>query len=296
MERKSVLLVDAFAEEALGGVSLPVVPEPISRTQLRAVAGEFGAPGAVTLEDGAVVYVEREPAHAVAEAAVAGWTGLSESGALDDSEETITVVEADGTEREYTVEAGETRDVRVELPAQESVDADVSLDRLGPALGVDRAAIESVDDELPVSYAEEFGGTLFVPFGFLDGLGGSSPDRETLAGVLAETGTTRVCAFTFDTLSRRADLHVRVFDPSVPACEWATSGVAIAGCGRYLRENNAFDGDIEELRVETGYFLDRPGTVETTLGPTPRVGGRGLTVLDATVAVPEEDDDDIIEV
>jgi trans-2,3-dihydro-3-hydroxyanthranilate isomerase len=296
METKPLLLVDALADEALAGVPVPVVPEKASTGQLRAIADEFGADGAVSLDDDGVCYVERRETHGLVEAAVAGWTGLLERDLLDGEAE-MSVVGSDGTEQAYPVEHDDSRDVRVELPDQDIEAASISLDRLAPALDADLAALEEVGDELPVSRSEQFGGTLFVPVGFLDGLSSCSPDRETLAAVLAETETARMCAFTFDTLARRADLHARVFDPAVPACERAASGVAIAGCGQYLSQHDAFDGGIDTLRVECGYFLDRPGTVETTLGSSPRVGGRGLSVLDTTISVPEaDDDDDIIEV
>lgn len=296
METKSVLLVDAFADEPLAGVPIAVVPDEATTTQLRSIAGEFGTSGAVTLADEEVRYVEQEDgAHAVVEAAVAGWTGLLEHDRLGDDTETITAIDSEGNEREFAVESDDERDVRVTLPEQSIESVSLSVERLGPALGVDAVSVDSVGDELPVEQGVDFGGTLFVPVGFLEDLTSASPDRETLANVLAETETSRVCAFTFDTLARRADLHVRVFDPTVPGCERPASGVAIAGCGRYLRSHEAFDGDIDTLRVESGHFLDRPGTVETTLIAKPQVGGRALTVLDTTMSVPEDDEDDIIE-
>lgn len=296
MERKSVRLVDAFANEPLAGVPVPVVPAASSRTQLRAVVNEFGASGAVTLEDDSLVYVEADGSRAFVEAAVAGWTGLYEDDLVDAGTETLTVVTRDGEEQEYSVESEADRAVRVTLPEQECAEAESPLDRVAPALGVDTAAIESVSGELPLGRTDAFGGTLFVPIGFLEELSAATPDRETLATILTETGTTRVCAFTFDTLARRSDLHVRVFDPSTTACERATSGVAVAGCGQYLAQYEAFDGDIDTARVESGHFSDRPCTVETTLDSTPSVGGRALSVLDSSIAVPEDSDDEIIEV
>lgn len=295
METKAVLLVDAFAAEPLGGVPVAVVPDEASRTQLRAIAGEFGTSGAVTIDENGVRYVEREESHGVVEAAVAGWTSLLERDDLDE-QDSITAVKRDGTEQEYLVDQDSSGDTRVELPEQDIDPASVSLDRLAPALGTDVAAIESVGEEIPVSHSRDFGGTLFIPVGFLEALSNCLPDRETLAGLLKETDTSRVCAFTFDTLARRSDLHARVFDPATTDNERPASGVAIAGCAQYLRSHDAFDGDIDSLRVECGYFLDRPGTVETTLDSTPRVGGRGLTVLDTTISVPEDGEDDIIEV
>lgn len=296
METKSVLLVDAFADEPLGGVSVPVVTDDVTRDQLRAVAGEFGASGAATYEDGELVYVERQESGGLVEGAVAGWTGLLETDAIEDSDGTLRVVAGDGDERTYPIEADSERDVRVELPETTPEESAVPSEQVAPALGVAADSIDDVRDELPIGRVESFGGTLFVPVSFLEDLSGCSPDRETLLSLLAETAASRVCAFTFDTLARRSDIHVRVFDPTVADCERAASGVGVAGCGQYLAHHGAFDGDIDWIRVECGHFLDRPGVVETTLEPSPSVGGRALTVLDGAVSVPEESDDDIIEV
>jgi PhzF family phenazine biosynthesis protein len=296
METKSVLLVDAFADEPLGGSSVPVVPGDVTRPQLRSIASEFGASGAVTYEDDSLVYVQREPAHALVEAAVGGWTGLLEADEIESGTGTLTAVSADGTERRYPIEGEGERDVRVELAEEDIEQSDVPDERVAPALGMEAAAIADIREELPVSRIDSFGGTLFVPVAFLDSLSNCSPDRETLHSLLGETETARVCAFTFDTLGRRSDLHVRVFDSTTTDCERPTSGVAIGGCGQYLSHHAAFDGDIDEIRVECGHFADRPATVESTLEPTPSVGGQALTVLDGTVSVPPADDDDIIEV
>jgi predicted PhzF superfamily epimerase YddE/YHI9 len=296
METKSVLLVDAFADEPLGGVSVPVVTDDVTRDQLRAVAGEFGADGAATYEEGELVYVARQESGGVVAGGVAGWTGLLEADAIEDSDGTLRVVSGEGDEQTYPIEADTERDVRVELPEMTVMESGVPSERMAPALGVTADSIDDVRDELPIGHVESFGGTLFVPVGFLEELSGCSPDRETLLSVLAETEAARVCAFTFDTLARRADIHVRVFDPAVADCERAASGVGVAGCGQYLANHEAFDGDIDWIRAECGHFFSRPGIVETTLAASPSVGGRALTVLDGTVSVPEESDDDIIEV
>lgn len=289
METKSVLLVDAFADEALGGVPVPVVTDEATPEQLRAVATEFGASGAVSA-DGELRYVERAPVHNVSEAAVAGVTAGRDGSPADE----IRVLRSDGTERAYRIEHDDG--VRVELPGQTVDPAAVSFDRLAAVLGVDAAGIANVGRELPVARADGFGGTLFVPVGFLDDLSNCRPDRDSLAAILTETDTARVFAFTFDTISRHADVHARVFDPGVEGCERPASGVATAGCGQYLLKHDAFDGARDALRVECGRFMDRPATLETTLVAPIRVGGRALTVLDTTLSVPDDDGDDIIEV
>ena len=293
MQTKPVLLVDAFADEPLGGVPIAVVPDA-TREQLRRVAGELGTGGAVTLEDGGLVSVVRDEAAEV-EAAVAGCVGLLEYDLLDVGEQTSIAVDSDGRERERSVDVDADRHVRVQLSECEVEDATVPLDRLTPALDIDSSAIEDVHAELPVGRVGGFGGTLLVPVAFLANLLDSSPDRETLSALLTETETSRVCAFTFDTLGRRSDLHVRTFDPAASDCERPACGVAVAACGRYLEHYGAFDDETERLRAESGHALDRPGTVVTTLDPAPRVGGTALTALDGTIAVPDAPDDDIIE-
>lgn len=292
METTQVLLVDAFADEPMGGVPVPVVPETLSESQLRTVAGEFGASVAVSFDESGLFAVERTEG-TVVEAAVAGCVGLGERDLLEDGEHTLTVRNGEATG--YDVELRRDGEVRVRLPQLEVAASDVSVDRLAPALGVDVAALQDVGADLPVGRLDGFGGALFVPVNFLEHLGNASPDPETLAALLAEAGATRLCAFTFDTLGRETDMHARIFDPDAEGCERPASGVTAAGCGRHLVANDIFDGDRETLRVESGQFLDRPGSLVTALEERPSVGARGLTALDGSLTVPEDDSDDIIE-
>lgn len=292
MGTKQVLLADAFADEPMGGVPVAVVPGGATDAQLRAVAGELGTDGTVTVDD-ELRYVARGDGNGFVEAAVAGGTAALDRGLIEAGTHVVRVVDSNGRERVFTGDVHEDRTVELEVATGTVEAAATPTDRLAPALGVDAAAIDEVGRELSPGRADAFGGTLVVPFAFLEGLGGCTPDRETLAGILDEADAVRVCAFTFDTLGRHTDLHVRVFDPRVEGCERATSGVAVAGCGRYLAEAGAVDDG--PLRAECGRFLDRPATVVTTLDAQPRVRGTALTVLDGTASLPEPDDDDIVE-
>lgn len=295
MEPKQVQLVDAFADEPMGGVSIPVVLETVTDSQLRSIAGEFGTPAAVTLRDDGLHVVERGTDSVFVAAGIAGAVSGDERGELDPETHTLTV-SSDTTEREYAVEIEDDRAVQIELPCPDIETSPISEDRVAPALGVDVAALQDVGADLPIGQTDACGGTLFVPVNFLEHLGNAVPDTETLAAILDTTETTRLCAFTFDTLERETDIHTRIFTPNVPDCERAASGVAVAACGRYLSQYNAFDGDRSMLRVESGRFLGRPGTLTTTLAARPTVGGRALTVLDGSLSVPDEETDDIIEV
>lgn len=294
METKQVLLVDAFADEPMAGLPVTVVPGDVSRRQLRAIAGELGTSGAVTLREGNLVYVDRDGSIAFVEAAVAGGVGLIEHASLEVGSHTI-AVDSDGDGDEYRLEIGSDRAVRVDVPPQEVSDVEVAVDRIGNTLGIDSAALQDVGADLPVGRIDAFGGTVLVPVNFLEHLGNVDPDEGGLDTLLEETGATRLCAFTFDTLGRGTDLHVRVFDPVVDGLERPTAGVVAGGCGRYLSRHGAFDGERQRIRIECGHFLDRPATVETTTETRPRVGGTALTVLDGTLTVPEDGSDDIIE-
>ena len=294
METKQVLLVDAFADEPLSGLPIGVVPDDVSREQLRAIAGELGTTGAVTLRDGQPEFVARGGATGFVGGGVAGCLGLFERDKLDSGNYALSVVD-DGSEREYPVELREDRSVRLELPAMTVEDATVPFDRLAPALDVEVPAMEDVGSDLPLGRVEGFDGTLLVPVTFLEHLSTAAPDAGTLADLLAETGVARAGVFTFDTLGRTADLHVRLFEPSSGGLELPASGVVAASCGRYLAHHGAFDGTKESLSIECGAFLDRPGTIVTSLEERPLVGGSALITLDGSLSVPDDDSDDILE-
>lgn len=295
METTQVLLVDAFADEMLGGRPTGVTTGDCSRAQHRAIAGELGTGATATMTDEGLEVIERDGAHAPVAGAVAGCLGFADEDRLAAGTHSLTVVAGDGHERSYDVEFTEDRSVTVSLHEQSVTTPDIGLDRLGPALGIDSAAMQDVGADMPLGHVDAFGGTLLVPVNFLERLSGASPDAGTLADVLAETGAARVCAFTFDTLGRETDLHARIFDPTAAGDELPASGVAAGACGRYLARQNAFDGEREAVRVECGHFLDRPATIETTVERAPEVTGRGLVSLDGTVPVPEDDSDEILE-
>ncbi|MFW6382618.1 MAG: PhzF family phenazine biosynthesis protein [Haloferacaceae archaeon] len=296
MQRAQVLLVDAFADEPTGGRTVAVDPTgELSESQRRAVAGELGTSGVVTVEDETVRYTDCDGSHAVVSAAVAGAAGLYDRGAIEPgSYELRTDGPGDGP---FPVELDERGAVTVELPSLTPERAPVGFEAVAAALGIDDAAMRDVGADLPLAAVEAFGGTLLVPVNFLQHLSGASPAVGGLAELLEEAGASRAFVFTFDTLDAAADVHARVFDPSAAGNERAASGVGAAACGAHLFAEGVFDGDREEAVVECGQFADRPGRITTTLGPAPRTGGSALTTLDAELLVPDaEDEDGIIEV
>jgi Predicted epimerase, PhzC/PhzF homolog len=285
METRDLLVVDAFADELLSGVRVALLPDGSSLTdqQLRGIAGEVGAPAAVAYRDEGMRHVPRAGEGAPVAAAVAGCVGLAERDVLDPGEHTLTRPDGDST----TVELDSDRTATVD--AGQSVErADIDGATAADALGLPAAAVTDID--LPVGRAEGAGGSLLVPVAFLDGLGSVSPAPGAVADLLGEDD--RLFAFTFDTLAAGTDVHARVFEPDGRG-ELAASGVDAAGCARFLAAQDAFDGERDAIRVESGQFVNRPATLEATLDDG-AVSGRGLLGLAGTVNVPTDDEDDIV--
>jgi len=295
MDTRQVLLVDAFATEPLGGVPVVVLPDgqDCSTARLHRIASEFGASSAVTPTDGGLRRVGTDQADGTVAAAVAGGGALAERDVLESGTHTMATDWLDDP-LELTVES----DLRVEvaLPAQNAQSVSASTDEIAGSLGMDPATMDDVSADLPIAKSEFAGGTILTPVNFLEHLSSADPNPAKLTALLASEEATRLCAFTFDTIERDTAVHARVFDPDSTDCERPVSGLAAGACGAHLARHPVFDGDRDSVRIECGRFLDRPGTVETTLEQEPTVSGTALTVLDSTVGVPPEDDDDIIEV
>lgn len=296
MQRPQVLLVDAFADEPTGGRAVAVDPAgELSASQRRAVAGELGTSGVVTVTDGTLRYTDCDGSQAVVSAAVAAAAGLYDRGAIEPGDYELHI-DGPGSDGAFPVELDERGAVTVELPSLTPQRAPVGFEAVAGALGIDDAAMRDVGADLPLAVVDAFGGTLLVPVNFLQHLSGAAPSVSELATLLDDAGVSRAFAFTFDTLDAATDVHGRVFDPSAAGGERAASGVGAAACATHLSAEAVFDGEREEMTVECGQFVDRPGRIETTVGPRPAVGGSALTTLDGELLVPDgESSDDIIE-
>lgn len=293
MERQQVLVVDAFADEPMGGRQVAVLPEAagLSGAQCRAVAEELGTAGTVHEDDGELVYVPSDAGETTIEGALAGYTALAERGTIDAG--SLAVRTDEGTRR---VEVTETGTPWVDAPPMDVAESSVSEEEVASALGIDVASIQDIGADLPVGQASGGGGSLLVPVNFLEHLGRIEPETQSLSGLLEAASLRRVVAFTFDTLTAESDIHARVFDPAAPGGEHPTGAVGIAACGPHLTAHSVFDGERTELHAECGHFLDRPATVTATLEGQPQVTGPAVTTLEGTVSLPADESDDIVEV
>jgi trans-2,3-dihydro-3-hydroxyanthranilate isomerase len=300
-ETRRTLLVDAFADDPLAGNAAGVVPDAdgLDAERMGKIARELAASETAFLFPDADSDVDRRiryftPTQEVdlcGHATVASLAHLHDAGELDAGEGRLrtnagvvdVAVTDDGVAWMGTGE-----------PSVEVIDLD--YERAGEALGIDPAAMRDVGADLPAAVATVGLPFLLVPVNFLERLGEAEPDMDAVEALAAEYGATGVYAFTFDALDADSTLHARMWAPGAGVPEDPVTGTASGACGAYLHAVDAFDDPPGEMRFEQGHFVDRPGLVrvEVTDGDV-RVGGRAVTALDGTLAVPPADDDDILE-
>ena len=302
METRRALLVDAFAAEPLAGNAAGVVPdaEGLSEDQMAAIAAELGASETAFLTDGGEAADDRLRYFSpTTEVDLCGHATIAMYGAL------FAESEVGGGERTLRTNVGDlavavdddgTVWMRQESPSVEVVDVD--LDRVAGALGVDPAALRDVGADLPVAVASTGLPFLVVPVNFLERLGEADPDDEAVERLSARFDVAGVYAFTFDALDAGSTLHGRAFVPSLGIPEDPVTGIASGAVGGYLRHVDAFDGDEpDELRFEQGHFVDRPGCVRVRVETEGvRVGGPATVAFDGEIRIPDDEDDEIIEV
>ncbi|MFC6874487.1 PhzF family phenazine biosynthesis protein [Halobellus marinus] len=299
MDTRRVLLVDAFTADPLAGNAAGVVPtaDDLSTDQMRAIARELAVSETAfvlpseTADRRLRFFSPTQEVDLCGHATIATHAHLHETGTIESGDHTV---ETEVGVLDVEVEPDGVVWMTQNNPRVERVTVD--YDRLGDALGIDPAALEDVGADIPTAVASTGLPFLFVPVNFLEHLGGADPDQEAIAALAEEVDAAGIYAFTFDALDADSTLHGRAFAPGVGIPEDPVTGTASGACGAYLREVGAFDEFPDELQLEQGYFLDRPGTVRVQVGANVRVGGRAVTSLDGRLTVPPDEDDDIIEV
>jgi PhzF family phenazine biosynthesis protein len=259
------------------------------------VGSELGVADVVTLRDGTIHYTAASAAGDAIDGALAGSVALAERNQIPGEEWTVETSEG----QVHVARESDGRGFVDREETTEQVDAvnettDVDKSSIADALGIDVAALRDVGADLPVARSAAAGGSVLVPVNFFEHLSQASVDIGALSTLLGTADARRLVAFTFDTLASTADVHARVFDPTVGG-EQPTAATPLAGCGVYLSRQGVFDGERPEITFECGHVLDRPGTVAVRPSDPVQVGGHAVTTLDGTLTIPLEDDDDIIE-
>lgn len=299
METRRALLVDAFTSEPLAGNAAGLVPdaEGLTDEQMRAIARELNASETAFLLSSEEAdrrirfFTPTGEISLCGHATVAAHAWLAEEGHLTDG--TYTLETAVG-ELEVELDDGI---VWMTQEVAEVTTVEIAYDRIAGALGIDPATLTDIGADLPLATADTGLGFLVVPVNFLAALSGAEPDVEAIAALTREFDVTGLYAFTFDALESESTLHGRMFAPEAGIDEDPVTGTASGTVGAYLRDVDAFEGELpEEMSFEQGHFLDRPGRVRVRARTDPvSVGGRAVTAFDGTITVPDLGGEDIIE-
>lgn len=298
MERRRALLADVFPTAPLTGIRVGVVPDAngLSETQRSAIAAELAGEETafVSTNDAEDRWIDvlggTELGDYPGVATIASAATLSKHGMIPQGTH-----EFRSDEGICTLEIQESDITWLSLgnPTVRSVPA--AEETLADALGIEQASI--VTEELPVGVGAVNRQYLIVPVDYLSTVGSVTPDADALAALLSTHEAEAAFTFTFDTLDRQSTLHGRLFRPELPDVEAPVPADASGAVGAYLRHVDAFDSMPDELIVEQGYYLDRPGRARVKLAADVRVGGRVLTTFEGELLIPEaNDDDEIIEV
>ncbi|MFC6836550.1 PhzF family phenazine biosynthesis protein [Halomarina ordinaria] len=327
MDSRRTLLVDAFTDEPLAGNAAGGVPdaEGLTADQMQRVARELNASETAFLTDSEEAdrqvryFTPSTEVDLCGHATVACHAHLFEDGVIDAGSHTLATnvgvldidVDDDGT-------------VWMTQAPPELHEVEVSHEDVAAAVGVDLDALTDVADDLPLAWSSTGLAFLVVPVARLDDLGNATPDMAAVESLCETVDATGVYAFTFETLDPGATLHGRMFAPLAGVPEDPVTGTASGAVGAYLRAYDAFEGAMgagddgeggeggdappadeagtrvaeglpEEMVFEQGHFVDRPGRALVRARGEVRVGGRALTALDGSLAVPDAEDDDVIE-
>lgn len=300
METRQALLVDAFTDEPMAGNPAGVLPDAsgLAEDQMQAIAAELGASETafvIPSEDADRRIRYFTPSTEVdlcGHATVAAHAYMFDRAMIDDGTHTLET-DAGTFEIELTIDGT----VWMEQADAEIRRADVSHEDAADALGVDVASLRDVGADVPISRTSTGVPFLVVPINYFEHLSNANPDMRAIEDLCERADCEGLYAFTFDTLDGDSTVHARGFAPLAGIGEDPVTGTAAGALGAYLRRHGVLDGEFDEIVLEQGHFLDRPGTVRVeTDGDEVRVGGQAVTTFDGDLVIPEADDDEIIEV
>ncbi len=298
MNTTRVSQVDAFTDEPLSGNPAGVVPEAdgLAVDQMQAIATEMAVSETAFLSSSDAAdyriryFTPTQEVDLCGHATIASVSHLHEEG-LESG--TITLETNVGV-LEVDVHDDGTVWMSQDVPTIREVD--VGYGQVAEALGVEQAALEGARADLPLAVSSTGLSFLIVPITYLSDLGTAAPDMAAIERLTTDVDATGIYVFTFDTLEAESTLHGRMFAPGAGVPEDPVTGTASGAAGAYLDRFGAFDDEFpDELRLEQGHYVDRPGIVRVCVDGVVRVGGRGVTVLDGSLVVPDEDDDEILE-
>ncbi|MFW6376614.1 MAG: PhzF family phenazine biosynthesis protein [archaeon] len=299
-KQRRVRVVDAFTDEPLAGNAAGIVPdgEGVSDEEMQAIARELAVSETAFLlpserADRRVRYfTPTQEIDLCGHATIASHVHLFEDDVLEAGTHSL---ETNVGVLEIEVEDDGTVWMTQDDPEIRRVELD--YDRVADVLGVDPAGLEELEDEISMAVSSTGVPFLLVPAAYLENVGDANPDMVAVEDLCEEVDATGIYLYTFDALESDSTLHGRAFVPLAGVPEDPVTGTASGAVAAYLDHVGAFDRDFpDELVLEQGHFVDRPGRVRVRVEDRVRVGGRGAVAVDGTLSVPDIGGDDIIEV
>ncbi|MCF2240481.1 PhzF family phenazine biosynthesis protein [Halobacterium salinarum] len=300
MTETRALLVDAFTDDSCAGNAAGVVPDAggLTDDQMQAIAAELGASETAFLRPSDAAdrrlryFTPTTEVDLCGHATIASHAHLYDDGALVAGEHTL-----ETNVGVLDIEVAEDGTVWMAQNPPTVREVELSYERVAEATGTEAAALRGASDDIPLAVADTGLPFLIVHITYLSDLGDADPDFDAVEALADDVGAAGVYMFSFDALDRASTAHGRAWVPGVGVDEDPVTGTASGAAGAYLARFGAFDGDApDEMVFEQGHFVDRPGRVRVRVaGDAPMVGGRGVSTLDGTLAVPAETEEEILE-
>jgi len=134
----------------------------------------------------------------------------------------------------------------------------LSKEELCDALGINPAILSP---RIPVGY-EKTNKTLLLAVRSLKDLGKVSLDMKKAEAFAKKHGIVVFGLLTCETFDKAHDVHVRCFAPVVGIPEDPFTGSILGGLSAFLYENGLIVSSKQEIGVEQGHFIKRPGNVK----------------------------------
>jgi len=304
MSEIEILFVDAFTDRPLAGNLAGVVPDAagLGDETCRRIAAEVGASETAfvlpTESEGADFRVRfftpTQEVDLCGHATIGTFWALAEEGriALADGSNRV-VQETSVGNLPVWVEARGGQPVRVLMgqrpPRFEA--HEVSLDKMAALFGIGR---KQLTEDAPVEIVSTGLRSLHIPVAGIS----CFPEMKVLQRGLIELSNaldvTTIQVFTLETNRPEAQVHCRVFAPSVGVVEDPVTGTAAGALGAYLVRHGLLpegkDG-VTTLIVEQGDEIGRPGLMDVRVERDDeefvgvRVGGKAVVSLRGTLKV-----------
>jgi len=142
----------------------------------------------------------------------------------------------------------------------DTLDPAKDLFEVAKALGLSKDLIART--KLPVEVVSTGLPVLIVPVRTLTAVRSIVPDIAAINELCARCGTMGIMVFTTVTVEEFADVHTRMFAPSIGVLEDPATGSASGALGAYLVHNGVVEvGPTTEIIAEQGYEIERPSRI-----------------------------------